>query len=233
MIPSVRPRGSTGIPSAATFWMPRPADMSEEGVGYFRDTWLVRGVKAGEARDLLSLERKLATAIGGLARTAEDFDRLARAVENGFGEQEPGAGLDLTDAERDVLAPFAGADEPAELESLELGVAGLVYALAAVRIIPAASCRGHPGDQRWSDAPVVLFAATEHRANALAPLVERSGCRFEIDDARPDLLVVRGRSILSTMALAEMVLNERAAFPRPRSEPATPGPASSQQEELF
>ncbi len=67
-------------------------------------------------------------------------------------------------------------DEPGALADLELSVAGLVCALATVRIIPAASCRGHTGQRPWSEVPVVLFATTEYSARALQPLVEATGC---------------------------------------------------------
>lgn len=85
-----------------------------------------------------------------------------------------------------------------------------------MRLIPAASCRGHPGDHAWSDVPVVLSATTEYRARALQPLAEATNCRFGIDTARPELLAIQGRSILDTMALADAVLASRRTFVQPR-----------------
>src|SRR5713101_7338219 len=179
MFPTSSLSGSITIPSDATFWMPKPEDIDEDGIGaFFHNTWLIKDVPVREARQLRKEERRIAEVVGHMATTAEDFDRLAHAVE--------------------------------------LGVAGLVYALATVRIIPAASCRGHPGDRAWSDAPVVLFATTEYRAKALQPLVEAADCRFGIDTARRDLLAVAGRSILNTMALADAVLGSRHTFVQPR-----------------
>lgn len=202
--------GSSTIPSDATFWMPKPEDIDEEGIGgFFRETWLIKDVPVREARWLMQEERRIAEIVGNLAATAEDFDRLAHAVEDGY------AGNVLTATERAALDEFVSDDEGAALNSLELGVAGLAYALAAVRIIPAASCRGHPGDRAWSDCPVVLFATTEYRANALQPHVEAADCRFGIDAARPDLLAVQGRSILDMMALADAVLRFRRTFAQP------------------
>lgn len=212
MLPRAPLIGSSFLPTAAAFWMPGPDDIDEEGFGYFRDTWLIRDVQVRDARCVAAEERRIASAIDGIADNAEHFERLASAVEHGSVD-DPDNGL--TAAERSVLGQFAS-DVPAELGGLELGVAGLVYALATVRILPAASCRSHDGLRSWSDAPVVLFATTEFRARALQPLVQASGCTFFIDDARPELLAVRGQSIANTMTLADAVLASRATFVRPR-----------------
>jgi hypothetical protein len=215
MFPSSSPSGSVTIPTDATFWMPKPEDIDLDGIGaFFHDTWLIKDVPVGEARRLRAKERGVAEVVGRLATTAEDFDRLARAVEDGYDPDAPDGGHGLSAVERAELDGFLS--EAEALGSLELGVAGLVYALATVRIIPAASCRGHPGKRAWSDLPVVLFATTEYRAKALQPLVEATECRFGIDAARPDLLAVMGRSILDTMALADAVLATRHTFVRSR-----------------
>jgi hypothetical protein len=217
MFPSSSLSGSVAIPSGATFWMPKPEDIDEEGIGVFcRETWLIKDVPVREARRLRQNERRIAEVIGRLATTAEHFDRLAHVVEDGIDPDEPDEAYTVTGIERVALDEFISDDETDALDSLELGVAGLVYALATVRIIPAASCRGHPGDRAWSDVPVVLFAATEYRVRALQPLVEATNCRFDIDAARPELLAVMGRSILDTMALADAVLGTRRAFVQPR-----------------
>ena len=219
MFPTSPSAGSITIPSDATFWMPKPEDIDVDGIGaFFDDTWLIKDVPVREARRLRQEERRIAEVVGQLASAAEDFDRLAHAVEDGYEPDEPDGGYDLTATERAKLGEFLpeNEDEGTALDSLELGVAGLVYALATVRIIPAASCRGHPGPRAWSDVPVVLFATTEYRARALQPLVEATGCRFGVDPARPDLLAVTGRSILDTMALADAILESRQTFVRPR-----------------
>lgn len=136
----------------------------------------------------------------------DDFERLAAVAESAAVDSP---GEDISEEERAALSEVVS-DLP-ELGGLELGVAGLAYALATVRILPAASCRSHP-DRSWSDAPVVLFAATEFRARALQPWVEESGCTFTLDENRPELLVVRGWSISNTMALAELVFAHRREF---------------------
>jgi hypothetical protein len=217
MFPTSPLSGSVTIPSDATFWMPKPADIDEDGIGSFiGGTWLIKDVPFREARRLRQEERRIAEVVGDLADTAEDFDRLAHAVEDGCDPDERNERYALTSDERAALDDFVSDDESPALESLELGVAGLVYALATVRVIPAASCRGHPGDRAWSDVPVVLFATTEYRARALQPLAQAANCRFGIDTARPELLAVWGRSILDTMSLADAVLGSRNTFVQPR-----------------
>ncbi len=206
MFPASSLPGSVQIPGAATFWMPKPQDINEEGISFFRGTWLIKEVTVSETRRLAKQERAVAEVVGNLAATSEDFDRLAHAAEDGY------EGYTLNADERTALDSFVSDDGGAALASLELGVAGLVYALATVRIVPAASCRGHPGDRAWSKRPVVLFATTEYRAKALQPLVEATGCRFAVDDSRPELLAVCGRSILDTMALTDAVLGSRETF---------------------
>src|ERR1035437_4560967 len=185
MFPTTSLSGSSDIPPEATFWMPRPEDIDEEGIGEFRGTWLIKDVPVREAQRLMRQERRIAEVVGRLAATAEDFDRIARAVEDGYDPDEPESSYALNAEERAALDEFAvSEDEPCALDDLELGVAGLVYVLATVRIIPAASCRGYTGDRTWSEVPVVLFATTEYRAQALQPLDEATGCYLEIDAVR-------------------------------------------------
>ncbi|GAB6987019.1 hypothetical protein [Nocardioides pyridinolyticus] len=229
MFPEAPVIGTSDLPAAATFWMPSPVEISEEGFGFFRDTWLIRNVSVGDAREIISIEWRMAEVVGRLAKDGDDFERLAGIAES--------AALDdpaeeVSAEELHALAEVVS-DIP-ELCGLELGVAGLVHALASVQVLPAASCRSHP-ERSWSDAPVVLFAATEFRARALQPLVEETGCTFGIDAARPNLLVVRGRSIENTMALADAVVENRKSFVQPRvsSSPRRDPSPSSTQEQLF
>lgn len=232
MIPAALPLGTSALPDAAKFWMPKSSELDEEGFGYFRDTWLIQDVSVREARETLAEERRITAVIDNLVTDAERFERLAAVIEYGCTEDSAN---DLTSAERALLGEFAS-DVAAKLGGLELGVSGLTHALATVRILPAASCRSHyPSEHSWSDAPVVLFATTEYRAKALRPLVESSGCTFFIDQSRPELLGVRGRSITDTMALAAAVLAHRATFVRPRATlRSTPPPVRmAQQGTLF
>jgi hypothetical protein len=230
MIPECPVAGTSALPAGAAFWMPKPDEISEEGFSFFRDVWLIRGVRIGDAREVIEEERRIVDVIDRLSADADHFEEFAAIAETG-GIDDPAN--ELTLEEYSTLSTVVS-DIPAELGGLELGVAGLVHALASVRILPAASCRSHP-ERSWSEAPVVLFAATEFRALALEPLVAEAGCTFTIDPARRELLCVRGQSITRTMALAELVLEHRKDFVqrRPRRVVQKRSAPKSEQGALF
>lgn len=209
MFPEAPFGGTTMLPTEAAFWMPGDDEIDANGFGggYFQNTWLIKDVSVGDALDVLQIEREIADVVGRLASNEKDFDRLAYVAE--FSSVDD-TNEDLTDAERDMLRGVV--PEFPELEGLELGVSGLAHALATAQMLPAASCRSHATSTTWSDAPVVLFATGEARARILQPFAAASGCTFDIDPARPALLTVRGRSISSTMDLAEAVIENRDAF---------------------
>lgn len=167
------------------------------------------GITVADAQFVVAAEYAMAGAIEPLAHDADDFERLATLAEYG-GIDDPD--YDMADDERTALTGVVS-DIPDGLGGLELGVSGLVHALAAVGIVPAASCRSHADPlMSWSVAPVVIFAASEDAARALQPSVEASGCTFELNQDYSDLLAVRGRSIANTMALAQAVVEHRSAF---------------------
>ena len=220
MIPTHEPTGSTAVPDSATFWTPKRSEIYDEGFGFFRGIWTILDVSLSDARRLIEEERMLTTLVNELATNEAEFDSLARALERG---DEDNA---LAPNQLAVLGAYLADEETAPLDGLELGVAGLTYALATVRMFPAASCRGHVGPRPWSDVPVVYLAANRFRAERLQPLVGEAGCRFSIDDARPDLLVIGGGSISDTMRLAVLVVEHRRDFirPRPPARSAAPNP---------
>jgi hypothetical protein len=228
MYPTAEVPGSVELPADATYWMPKRSEVGDEGIGFFRDVWTIIDVPLRDARELIALERRLATAVSEAAETAQDFDRLARIVELGLDDDDD---ADIAPAERASLEPVLYDMPP--LDSLELGVAGLVLALGAVGMIPAASCRGHCTGRAWSPRPVVYVATTQYRAQALADLIGPTGCRFGIDTARPDFLVVAGRSIEDTMNLADAVLAARQSFVQARSERSGGRWLPAPQEPLF
>lgn len=205
---------SFDIPSTYRYGRPRREDVSEEGFGGFRGTWLLHGaVGVRDARQVIRDERELVEILDGAALTADEFDAIALAFERGYGELPerlvPGPLADLaTTMEREAN------EGESRLHGLDVGVAGLVYALSATGFWTAASCRGHVGSSPWSDRPVVLFATDEHRAMVLRPFVERAACGFA--EAGPDLLAVEAKSIEGTMRLAELVLSQPRAFRQPR-----------------
>ncbi len=229
MYPTAEVPGSVELPADATYWMPKRSELGDEGIGFFRDVWTIIDVPLRNARELIRTERQLATAVSEVAQTAEDFNRLAGIVEYGLDDDD--YEVDISPVERARLDPVLH-EEP-QLEGLEVGVAGLVLALGAVGMVPAASCRGHCIERPWSPRPVVYVATTEYRARALADLIKPTGCRFGIDSTRHDLLVVAGRSIEDTMALAEAVLAARQTFVQPRSARSRSRSASGVQEALF
>ena len=207
MIPECPFAGNSELPAGAAFWMPKPDEISEDGFSFFRDVWLIRGVSVREAQEVIEEERRIVHVVDQLSADADDFERLAAIAEAGGADDSAD---ELTRDECSALSTVVS-DMPPELGGLELGVAGLVHALVSVRILPAASCRSHP-QRSWSDAPVVVFAATELRARALEPLVAEAGCTFTIDPTRRELLGIRGQSITRMMALAGLVLAHRVDF---------------------
>jgi hypothetical protein len=153
MIPLCPVAWTSELPTGAAFWIPKPDEISEEGFGNFRDVWLIRGVRVGDAREVIEEERRIVDVVDRLSVNADEFEEFSAIAETG-GIDDPAN--ELSPEEYGALSTVVS-DVPAELGGLELGVAGLVHALASVRILPAASCRSHP-ERSWSEALVVLFA---------------------------------------------------------------------------
>lgn len=214
MIPRIDVDLDAAIPSGYSFRTPKRSELSDDGEGFgpFRDTWLIRGVRIAEAADVMREEARLVGLVDSLATTSEEFDALARALE---GRQTVPLPSRFTDSpimarlEPDLEEAQLGEFSP--LADLEMGVAGLVYALGALGCWPAASCRGHPDEAAWSPIPVVIFAADRARAETLQPLVASARCGFGVDRG---LLAVEARSIEDTMSLARAVLEHRTASRR-------------------
>jgi hypothetical protein len=195
------------LPTNAEFWVPEPDEIDDnEGFGMFQDVWPITDVSVDEANAVAREDGLLCQVVAGLARDAVDFDILAAAVETGsVGEEDEISAESLA-----ALAPYLTGK--AALESLEAGVAGLVYALSAAGMFPAASCRGHAESDAWSAIPVVMFAADRIHAEPLQPLVVGSGCGFGLDPVRPELLVINGRSVEDTLRLGRVVLASIGVF---------------------
>ena len=171
----------------------------------FQDVWPITEASVDEANAVAREDAQLCQVVADLARDAADFDVLAAAVETGS------VGDDEISAESlAALSPYLTGE--AALEGLEAGVAGLVYALSAAGMFPAASCRGHADSDAWSAIPVVMFAADRVHAETLQPLVEGSGCGFDFDPVRPELLVIKGRSVEDTLRLGRAVLASLEVF---------------------
>ena len=137
MIPRVDTEIESSLPEGATFWTPSDEDLgSDEGFGFFRDVWLIFDVSADEAEAILRSEADLVSAVDELARDPVEFDQIAKAIEEGDREHLPERLQTMS-----MKGPIQTCLEHKEstLEGLELGVAGLVYALASVGCFPAAS----------------------------------------------------------------------------------------------
>jgi hypothetical protein len=189
------------------FWTPETDEIDEyEGFGCFRDVWAITGITTREAIEVFRQDKLLCRVVSDLASDAIEFDVLAAAAESGSTDE-----IDvISSGHLAALARYMTGE--ATLEGLEAGVAGLVYSLSAAGMYPAASCRGHPGPDRWSPFPVVMFAASRPRAEALQPLVENSGCGFAVDPLRPELLAINARSVQDTLRLATAVLGSTRIF---------------------
>ena len=58
-------------------------DLSDEGFGLFRETWLIRDVTVREAEDVIAEEAALAALADRFATDDDEFDQLANALEAG------------------------------------------------------------------------------------------------------------------------------------------------------
>jgi hypothetical protein len=207
MYPTISIDLDPDLPATAQFWVPSASDLDDdEGFGLFRDVWPISDISIEEARELAANDHRLAHFTGSLAASAHEFDLIATAVETGSAEGIEGLSADQMAA----LTPYLTG--VVALDGLEVGVAGLVYSLAAGGMYPAASCRGYSGPNVWSDHPIVFVALDKRHATLLQPLVRDSECGFSIDPRRPELLAIEGRSILDTMKLANSVLEHNGNF---------------------
>lgn len=206
MIPvaDVIPEVQSPLPTCT---MPKADEVTEEGFGFFRNTWWVGRVFVKEAQATTSEEGELIRIIDEVTSTPEEFELLASAVEG------PDIGS-LPDALRVAalatgLGSLVSDDDFPPLNGLEVGVAGLAHALAATGCVTAASCRWHISSETWSDCPVVFFVAPAWRVEILAELVSAEGCGLKEDR---DMLKIYGSSIRATHTLAERILAERGRF---------------------
>ncbi|GGT62561.1 hypothetical protein [Streptomyces lateritius] len=223
MIPSIELEVMPDFPAYATFGLPDVDEITEEGFGWFRDVWYLGSVSHEEALSVITEERRLANLIDALSLTHMEFEAIARAVEY----NDPGYfpdGFTLRHPENREIIEIVGDGHSADpvLDCLEIGVAGLSYALSSVGCITAASCRGHLSDQRWSDRPVVFFAAERPTVHWLTPLVRDSGCGFDDGSDRGQLIVIEAPSISNFMELARRIVEA--------SDAAQPGGGATQEQ---
>ena len=145
------------LPAAADFWTPDPRDVDEnDGFGNFDNVWAILNVSVEHAWRVFRRDRFFCTLVASLAANEQEFDVLASVAETGSADEVEGITPDQLSA---LVGHFPEAEE---LEDLEIGVAGLVYALAAAGMYPAASCRGHADPNAWSKLPVVSSQQIVH-----------------------------------------------------------------------
>lgn len=89
MIPRTPLQLDPSVPAEHTGWTPRGDDVSEEGFGGFRSTWLIRGVGVREAKALIRVERDLIDLAGRNASDSEEFDAICRVLEEGDTDELP------------------------------------------------------------------------------------------------------------------------------------------------
>ena len=211
MIPQREVEVSSDLPAEATYWMPTEEDIpDDEGIGFFRDNWIILGWTREEASDLLTEEKRICQLVDDLSASAEVFEVFAKAVENGDAEDIP---ADVKESDRGQAFANSLSEEYSPLEGLELGVSGLTHALCAIGCVPVASCRSHFGPSSWAHCPVVLFATTRQSAEWLQTLVAHAGCGFNADPSRPEFMVIEGPSIKNFMTLAYTIIEKFATAP--------------------
>ncbi|MEU5259307.1 hypothetical protein [Amycolatopsis sp. NPDC021455] len=213
MIPVASLDLTPALPSATRYWIPSDDDVTEEGIGYFRDTWLIYDINPQEASVALTEDERLVNFIDSIAQTVEEYDLISAAIE----ENDPERLDHLLDAGRASLVSteINDEDDPHPLDGLEIGVAGIVSALTAAGFLTAASCRGHVGQMAWSSNPVVYVATDRRHADRVAPLVADHHCGFNIDPSRPELLVIEAPSAREMLSLARAVLDDALSFGPP------------------
>lgn len=202
MIPRYKVHVDSRLPSEASYWMPAPEELEEEDqLGDFHDAWLIE-TDIDEAEAVVAAEVEAIKYIDENSSSPEGFDDLAARFE-----------FECPDAPSDEAPGFFSSHAWSGVEGLELGVAGISYALNVVGAVTAASCRGHSAAHRqWSEYPVVIFAIDRERAALLERLAERTGCGFEIGEGRPQFLAMYAASITDLMALARRALDHAPQF---------------------
>lgn len=197
---------------------PRSEDISEEGFGYFRGGWFIGRAYLKDAQSVVSAEIEILEILTELADDTQSYEESALLVESPPGTQdELPDGVRMSDLMRFIVPDDENPDgtSGSGLWGLEVGVAGLTYALSATGFLTAASCRSHHPTS-WSDCPVVFFAAHAWRATLLAELAGQHGCG--VAPGR-EMLTVYAPSVENLTSLASAVLAERTSFrrnPNPR-----------------
>lgn len=204
MIPSYDVNLDATIPNGTSYWTASAEELDEHGTpGDFHDTELIR-TDIAEARSVVEAELVAIQYLDAQCSSAAEFDELASDIEFEIPDMPSEEAPDFITQ----TASWYGVNQ------LEIGVAGLVYALNAVGIVTSASCRSHhQGHQPWSNYPVVVFSANREQLRLLAPLVAAARCGFERDEVdRSHLMAIVSTSVVDMNVLASSILNVADAF---------------------
>jgi len=214
VIPRIDLQVDPSFPEGVPMGMPPEDEVSEEGYGFFRGVWDISDASREDALWAIKEERRLADLVDQVTATPEEFEAVAKAVEGGAPDSLP-PGFAARYPGSEVLEIVGDGDrDESVLDGLEIGVAGLSYALSSIGCFPAASCRSHASGHSWSHRPVVLFAAERPTVHWLEPLVRDSGCGFGDGSGHGELLLVEAPSISNLMDLANRIVTkaERQSF---------------------
>lgn len=157
-----------------------------EGFSLVRDYQQVIDISWDEVVDCIEAESRWLDHAAGSADAAQ-FD----AVLDDAVEQEVGDDFDHL---------FRGMD---------VGVAGLVFALTAAGYATCYSCRGHAGIST-ARVPQVRLATEPDRLRLLVDYAERAGCGLDADDE--GLVTVYASSVPDLHRMATLVMEDRAVF---------------------
>lgn len=205
MIPLTRIEPCFEVPTGAR--LPDEDEVSEEGFGFFRGVWLIGRTPADEIDAIAAWETGAVDAVSRCASTPEDFDRIARVLEDQTFDEPVDLERDydfLTPGVRSILEPHL-ADAAEMLDGLDLGMASLVLVLNTAGFMTAASCRGHVGSTAWTESPVVHLAGERGHLLALRDDVLAVGGGLERSGNGKGLVRLCLPSVSSAMELAHRV----------------------------
>ncbi|MET8100707.1 hypothetical protein ABZV29_30295 [Streptomyces sp. NPDC005236] len=206
MIPRIDLKVDPSFPEGVPMAMPPEEEIDEEGYGFFRGVWDISGATREEALMAIEEERRLVALLDQVAQTPQEFEAIATALEDGDPDCLP-PGFAAGHPDSEILEIVGDGDrEVGVLDCLEIGVAGLSFALSSIGCFPAASCRSHSRKDSWSERPIVLFAAEPQTVHWLTPLVRESGCGFGDGSGHGELLFVEAPSITNFVDLANRIV---------------------------
>ncbi|MFG2658964.1 hypothetical protein [Streptomyces sp. NPDC048425] len=216
MIPRIDLQVDPSFPEGVPMCMPPEEEIDEEGYGFFRGVWDISGAKHADALTVIEEERHVVALVDQLTATPQEFEAVAISIENLAPDTLP-PGFAARHPDSEILHIIGDGDgDEVILDGLEIGVAGLSFALSSIGCFPAASCRSHFSDHSWSVRPVVFFAAERPTVHWLTPLVRDSGCGFGDGSGHGELLLVEAPSISNLMDLAGQIVAkvERQSYNR-------------------